>query len=64
MHDVDAHANDEVRFEELLERANAYVTRRLVDALLYGDAYEPDDPKSDLYYERMVDVWDGREKCP
>lgn len=22
------------------------------------DAYEPDDPKSEHYYERMVDRWD------
>ena len=25
------------------------------------DAYEPDDPKSEGYYERMVDLYDNRE---
>lgn len=25
---------------------------------LSDDAYEPDDPKSEHYYERMVDRWD------
>lgn len=25
-------------------------------------AHEPDNPKSDGYYERMADLWDNRDK--
>jgi hypothetical protein len=74
-YDVDAHAFDEPRYEDVVERIRAYgwpafenreelpfVRGEPIDpAYDAREAYELDDPKHPDHYETLVDIWDSRD---
>ena len=54
----DTHAYDECHYEEYRSRVAAFDGEHGSDGEHEADAYEPNDPKSDNFYERMVAVED------
>ena len=74
-YDVDAHAYDEPRYEDVVERIRAYgrapdcdgSSRCGATVHVHGcysssrEAYELDDPKHPDHSETLVDIWDSRE---